>query len=92
LFRGPSRGDLVIAWHARSVLTATGHHGTTALVATAHKRFSKARSASVRIHLTGAGRRLLARADRLTLAVRVIFIPAGQRAIVSGRRITLSRR
>jgi streptogramin lyase len=89
-FRGPSRGELIVAWHARSVRIGSAQHGASALVATARRHFSNRHAAIVTIQLTRVGRRLLERASKLTVAARVIFIPAGHRAVSSGRRVTLS--
>jgi virginiamycin B lyase len=78
-FRAPSGGSLKISWHARS-----------ALVATARRRFSKARAANVTIHLTRVGKRLLRRANRVTVAAKLVYIPVGEAAVSSQKRFTLS--
>jgi hypothetical protein len=78
-YRAPSRGTLRTAWHARPALIATGR-----------ERFAKSGEATVTTRLTAAGKRLLRRAKRLTVAARAIFVPTQQPAVTRQKRFTLS--
>jgi len=77
-FGAPSRGTLRIAWLARRVV-----------IATAHGRFAKGGTANVKTRLTTAGKRLLGRAHRLTVAAEAVFIPTRQPAVTRQKRFTL---
>jgi streptogramin lyase len=77
-YRAPSRGTLTIAWHARSALIATGR-----------ERFAKGGEATVTIRLTRAGKRLLRRANTLTVTARAIFVPTRRPAVIRQRRFML---
>jgi hypothetical protein len=78
-FGAPSRGTLRIAWHARRVL-----------VATAHRRFANGGAANITTRSTRAGKRLLGRANKLTIAVQAVFIPTRQPAVTRQKRFAVS--
>lgn len=76
-FAAPAAGRLSIAWYAAPAVTHKGKAAKPALVATATVSPHGAGAVSVRLKLTTAGRRLLAKAKQVKLTVRVVFTPTG---------------
>jgi streptogramin lyase len=77
-FGAPSRGLLSIAFRVRGSTWIGG----------ARRHFAKAGHRMVTIRLTRRGRRLLKRAAKLRLAVQVLYVPVGDPAVRSSRRLT----
>ena len=90
-FTAPSAGRLVIRWY----LVRKGAHVATAkkpvLVASASVVFQKAGKATIKVSLTGKGRKLLKHAKRIKLIAKATFTPAGGRATSTTKTITLKR-
>jgi hypothetical protein len=61
------------------------------LVASARQHFPKAGGGMITVRLTRGGRRLLKRAGKLRLGVRVAYVPAGGPAVRSFKRVTWLR-
>ena len=86
LFAAPSAGRLVISWwYHRSP------HGKKTRVATVTFVFHKSGTASIKLALTGEGRKLLTRARKLKLTGKGAFTPVGQVTTSATRRVTLKR-
>jgi streptogramin lyase len=77
-YRAPSGGTLRIAWHARRALIATGR-----------ERFARSGEATVTTRLTRAGRRLLGRANTLTVTAKATFAPTRRPTVTRQKRFTL---
>jgi hypothetical protein len=86
-FESLRAGRVVIAWY----LAAPRGHGKPRLVARGAATFARARTATITIRPTAAGRRLLRRSKRAHLSARGTFTPAGGRAIVATRAFVLTR-
>ncbi|HEY3019711.1 MAG TPA: Ig-like domain-containing protein [Solirubrobacteraceae bacterium] len=91
-FAAPSPGVLVVE------LLAPGAAGTRAAasevikIAATRKTLVQAGNASIRLRLNVAGRRLLGRARRLRVTLRVTFTPEGSPPQRLSRRVTLRKR
>ena len=90
-FTAPSAGRLVIDWY----LVPNGAHVAKAkkpvLVASANVVVHKAGKATIKVSLTGKGRKLLKNAKRVKLTVTATFTPAGGTATSTTKTITLKR-
>jgi hypothetical protein len=88
-FAAPSAGRLVIDWY----LVANGTHGAKAkkpvLVASASVVFHNAVKATIKVSLTGKGRKLLKNAKRVKLTAKATFTPAGGTPTTTTTTITL---
>jgi streptogramin lyase len=78
-FGAPSSGRLGVAFVGRR----------RTLVAGARRHFAKAGGRMITVRLTRRGRRVLRRAAKLKLRVRVVYVPAGGPAVRSHKRLTL---
>ncbi len=81
-FAAPSPGRLVISWYQLK-------HGKQILVATATFTFHKTGKASIKLTLTGKGRKLLKGAGTMKLIANGGFTPKGQRTTNATKSITL---
>jgi hypothetical protein len=90
-FTAPSAGRLVIRWY----LVRKGAHVAKAkkpvLVASANVVLHKAGKATIKVSLTGKGRKLLKHAKRIKLIAKATFTPAGGTATSTTKTITLKR-
>jgi hypothetical protein len=98
-FTAPAAGTLRYAWYQTT--RAASHtsrsrarsHATRSHVvplATATVSYSTATTQTVRLRLTGAGRRALAKTKQLALSVRAQFVPVHQPPVNWSERVTLS--
>jgi hypothetical protein len=81
-FNAPAAGALALTWKARV-------HGGLVTVASGSNVARQVGPRRVPIKLTAAGRTLLRRSTRLTLAATADFVPNGKRAVVAVRPVTL---
>ncbi len=81
-FNAPAAGTLALTWQARV-------HGRLVTVASGGNVARQVGPRRVPIRLTAAGRSLLRRSTRLTLAATADFVPSGQRAVVVSRPVRL---
>jgi hypothetical protein len=83
-FSAPAAGRFTVRWTARS-----GH--TTVVVANAQTSPSRGGRVKLHVVLTPAGRRLVARAGRLSITASSTFAPRAGAKISVSRKLTLSR-
>lgn len=79
-FAAPAPGRLVVSWNRGNML-----------VATVTVTFNRARTATVRLVLTRAGRRMLRGAARVRISARASFRPTGQGTTRAGAAMILRR-
>ena len=79
-FRALTAGTAKVAWYRKAVLIAGGR-----------RTFAAARSATITVKLTPAGRRALRHAKRLALTAKGTFIPAPDPPVTAARKFTLKR-
>jgi hypothetical protein len=82
-FTAPSAGRLVISWYHAT------KPGKKVLVATATVLFQKTGTATVKLLLTGKGRRLLTGVGKMKLTAKGAFTPVGKATTRARRVITL---
>ncbi len=82
-FAAPSAGRLVMTWYS------VPKHGKKVVVATVTLVFHGSGSATAKIQLTAAGRRLLSGTRHMKLTAKGSFTPAGHGAVSTSRQITL---
>jgi hypothetical protein len=81
-FTAPSAGKLVIDWFATV-------KGKQVLVASASVVFHAAGKATVKLKLTGKGRKLLKAGHRVKITTKATFRPTGSSATTSSKTTTL---
>ena len=93
VFKALEAGTAVIDWYEVPVgaKLAKKVKPKPALVAAGQYRFSAAGTATIKIKLTGAGKRLLKRARQLKLTARGTFTPTGGAPITAMRTFVLRR-
>jgi hypothetical protein len=93
-FTAPSAGRLVIGWYQipkGAHLARRKRAPKPVLVASVKVKISAAGKVKVRLKLTAAGRKLLARARRQTLTSLASFTPADEAAVTARRNFTVKR-
>lgn len=68
---------------------ARGAAAKPSMLASGRHRFARAGSGTLRLKLTGAGRRTIRRAKSLKIAIVTRYTPTGRRAIVATKRLTV---
>jgi len=84
LFKAPVAGTAAIGWYylPRGAKFAKSQHGPKpVLVASGQLTFHSATTATIKLHLSPAGKRLLRRAAKLRLTARCVFAPTGKAPI-----------
>jgi hypothetical protein len=84
-FAAPSPGRLVISWYHAS------KHGKKTLVATVTFAFHKTGAATIKLVLTGKGRKLLSGVGKMKLTAKGAFTPVGQGATSASKNINLKQ-
>jgi inosine-uridine nucleoside N-ribohydrolase len=84
-FAAPASGQLVVAWYRARP------HGRSVLMASVAVTFRRARTATVRLTLTRAGRRLLRGTARLRITASASFRPPGHSATRADEALILRR-
>jgi hypothetical protein len=88
-FTAPSAGRLVIGWYLVPKGAQLAKAKKPLLAASASVVFDKAQKATIKVSLTGKGRKLLKNAKRVKLTARATFTPAGGTATSLTKTITL---
>ncbi|HEY6888799.1 MAG TPA: hypothetical protein VI300_13495, partial [Solirubrobacter sp.] len=73
-------GRAAIRWRARGETIASGRHG-----------FPDARTGTIRLRLTAAGKRVLRRADRVNVTAEATFARRGRPTVTATRRFAVER-
>jgi hypothetical protein len=91
--RGLEAGTVGIAWYRapRGATLASKSTHKPLLIAAGRATFSEAASATVKVRLTSAGRRLLKHTKKLRLTARGAFTPVAQPPVVVLRQFALRR-
>lgn len=88
-FKAPRAGRVVISWYR--AVTGTRRKAKPLLVARGALTFTRARTATVRIRPTAAGRRLLRRAKRVQMIAKGSFTPRHGSTVMASKAFVLKR-
>jgi hypothetical protein len=88
-FKAPRAGRVVISWYR--AVTGSKRKAKLVLVARGALTFTRARTATVRIRSTAAGRRLLRRAKRVQMIAKGSFTPRHGSAVMASKAFVLKR-
>jgi hypothetical protein len=100
LFKAPAAGAAVLSWYylppGASLSKKSRHGAKPVLVAKGKKTFSSATSATIKLDLTLAGRRLLlgdllSGLNKIKLTAKCVFTPTGKKGITTLESFSLKR-
>jgi hypothetical protein len=93
LLKAPAAGNVALGWYylppGASLSKKSRHGAKPVLVASVKHTFASASSATLKLRLTAAGRRLLLELNRVKLTAKCVFTPTGQTAITTLKTFTL---
>jgi hypothetical protein len=89
-FKAPRAGRAVVSWYA-SPAARQGRKAKPVLVARGSHTFTRAGTATIRMRVTAAGRRLLNRLRRVRLTAKGTFTPAGGKPVAATKAFVLKR-